>query len=95
MFACAGGNTGSSSGSKKSNSVTVSLVLNQLTSALKPPAGSRSDSPGKVIENGSKCYWQLGDIKRLWEFGLLSEDEYVRERECTMGTLKKLGGGGQ
>ena len=94
MFARAGGNTGSSSGSKKSNSDTVSLVLNQLTSALKPPAASKSDSPGKVIENRSKCYRQLGELKNLWESGLISEDEYTHERECIMGTLKNLGGGG-
>ena len=94
MFARAGGNTGSSSGSKKSNSDTVYLVLNQLTSALKPPAASKSDSPGKVIENRSKCYRQLGELKNLWESDLISEDEYTHERECIMGTLKNLGGGG-
>ena len=81
-----------SSGSKKSNSDTVSLVLNQLTSALKPPAGSMSDSPGKVIKNRSINV--TGSLVSLKIFGNISEDEYIRKRECIMGTLKSLGDGG-
>lgn len=38
----------------------------------------------------SKCYRQLGELKNLRESGLISEDEYARERECIMGTLKTL-----
>ena len=38
-------------GNKKSNNDTASLVLSQLTSAK--PSSSRSDSPGKIIENRS------------------------------------------
>ena len=84
---------------KKSSSDTTASVLSQLTSALlpRPPTNpsSMSDSPGKIIENRSKCYRQLGELKNLHEGGLISEDEYACERECIMDTLKKLAGGSQ
>ena len=93
MFVCAGG---SAVGNKKSNNDTASLVLTQLTLALVPkPSSSRSDSPGKIIENRSKCYRQLGELKNLWESRLLSEDEYTRERESIMSTLKNISGNSQ
>ena len=96
MFARAGGNHVNTGGSKKSSNDAASCVLNQLTSALlpRPPTNpsSKSDSPGKIIENRSKCYRQLGELKNLHESGLISEDEYARERECIMGTLKNLAG---
>ena len=83
---------------KKSSNDTASSVLNQLTSALlpRPPTNpsSKSDSPGK-IENRSKCYRQLGELKNFHESGLTSEDEYARERECIMSTLKNLAGSSQ
>ena len=99
MFTRAGGNQGNTGGSKKSSSDTTASVLNQLTSALlpHPPTNpsSKSDSPGIIIENRSKCYRQLGELKNLHEGGLISEDEYACERECIMDTLKKLAGGSQ
>ena len=74
-------------------------MLNQLASAILPRSptnpSSKSDSPGKIIENRSKCYRQLGELKNLQEGGLTSEDEYSRERECIMDTLKNLAGSSQ
>ena len=100
MFMRAGGNHGNTGRSKKkSSNDTASSVLNQLTSALlpRPPTNpsSKSDSPGKIIENRSKCYRQLGELKNLHESGLISEDEYARERESIMSTLKNLAGSSQ
>ena len=48
------------------------------------------NSPAKTIENRSRCYRQLGEIKNLYESGLLSETEYQSEREAIMSTLKIL-----
>ena len=80
--------------SKKNSNDTTASVLNQLTSALLPcpptNPSSKSDSPGKLIENQSKCYRQLGELKNLHEGGLISEDKYALQRECIMDTLKSL-----
>ena len=90
MFARAGGST---DGNKSSTKDATSSVLSQLATALlprTPTTQSSKSSPGKVIENRSKCYRQLGELKNLRESGLISETEYVNERECIMGTLKNL-----
>ena len=49
-----------------------------------------NNSPAKVIENRSRCYKQLGEIKTLHESGVLSALEYKSEREAIMSTLKNL-----
>ena len=60
--------------------------------AVTPTSGSKpsGDSPAKVIDNRSKCYKQLGELKSLKESGLLSDEEYTTERAAIMSTLKKL-----
>ena len=91
MFNRAGG--ASTSGNKKSNDA-VSEAVSQITSALTPRLASlppsKSNSPAKIIDNRSKCYRQLGELKSLFESGLLSEAEYTAEREAIMSTLQKL-----
>ena len=95
MFARAGGATPR----RKTTADAVSQVISQLSSTLSPklisPAPSTnsnsSPSPAKVIENCSKCYRQLGELKNLKQSGLLSEDECQIEREAIMNTLKDLG----
>lgn len=47
-------------------------------------------SPAKVIENRSKCYKQLSDLKNLLDSGVLSILEYNEEKATVMATLKKL-----
>ena len=42
-------------------------------------APSHATSPGKLIENRSKCYKQLIDLKSLKAAGVLSESEYQTE----------------
>ena len=82
MFVRAGGTT-----PKKAATVndTMSQTLSQIASALtpKPVAAATAacrvgDSPAKVIDNRSKCYRQLAELKNLMESGLLSEEEYVK-----------------
>ena len=78
MFVRAGGTT-----PKKAASVSdpMSQAICQLASALTPNQSSTSvagrvgDSPAKVIENRSKCYRQLAELKNLVESCLLSEEE--------------------
>lgn len=96
MFTRAGGATPK----RKTTADVVSQAIGQLSSALSPrivplPStignASSSQSPAKVIDNRSKCYRQLGELKNLKQSGLLSEEEYIVEREAIMNTLKTLG----
>lgn len=48
-----------------------------------------SFSPAKVIEKRSKCYKQLGELQNLKLQGLLSDDDYDREKDAIL-QLKKL-----
>ena len=84
---------------KKSDPVSdvLTQAVTQLASALTPkPLPSRShapqvnNSPAKVIENRSRCYKQLAEVKTLHESGVLSALEYNSEREAIMSTLKNL-----
>ena len=71
----------------------VSQAINQLAPALSPSVAlpTSHSSPAKLIDNRSKCYKQLGELKNLMQAGILSDEEYSREREAIMGTLKSLG----
>ena len=49
-------------------------------------------STGSIIDNRSKCYKQLDELKHLYETNLLSQAEYTMERKAVMSTLKGLSG---
>ena len=93
MFVRAGGTT-----PKRATSASdpMSQAISQLASALTPSASSTNvssrvgDSPAKVIDNRSKCYRQLAELKNLVESRLLSEEEYTSERQAVMDVLHKL-----
>ena len=95
MFLRAGGVAPS-----KKKSDPVSEALTHLASAITvgpglarsgpSSANQAKNNPAKTIENRSRCYRQLGEIKSLHESGLLSEIEYQSEREAIMATLKNL-----
>jgi len=51
---------------------------------------SSNGSPAKLIENRSKLYKQLSDLKNLKDAGVLSDDEYYEEKEAIMDFLKQL-----
>ena len=78
MFNCA---SGSSHSNVKKNSDAMSMAITQLASALAPGTSSHST---EVIDNRSKCYKQLSELKSLFESDLLSESEYAAEREAVM-----------
>ena len=95
MFVRAGGGTTKKTGHTSNIGEVVSQAITQLTSALSPKttlpsAGGSAGSPPKVIENRSKCYKQLSDLKNLHESGVLSEEEYCAERSVIVEMLKKL-----
>ena len=105
MFKRAGSGTGTPSTKKKQTDSTspemaealtqaASEVSSAIVAAFTPksavPSTSTCVSPAKVIENRSRCYKQLSDLQSLRSQGLLSEEEYVREKDAIMGLLKKL-----
>ena len=47
-------------------------------------------SPAKSIDNQSKYYKQLGDLNELRNSGVLTEEEYLCEKEAITITLRKL-----
>ena len=55
-----------------------------------PSTSQTGISPAKIIENRSKCYRQLTDLQNLRSQGLLSDEDYFREKDAIMGILKKL-----
>ena len=70
-------------------------VSSAIVSAFSPKpytttSTSHGASPAKVIENRSKCYKQLSDLHNLLSQGLLSEEEYVHEKDAIIKLLKKL-----
>ena len=89
MFIRAGG------GSAPKKRDSVADAVSQIAVALSPKVSSNggdgtSGSPAKVIENRSKCYKQLSELKNLKMSGLLSDAEYDVEREAIMNVLNKL-----
>ena len=89
MFSRAGGNEPK----KRKSDVVEALgeVAKQMTVAFSGTSSSTSHStvglsPGRKIENRSKCYKQLNDLKNLRKDGILSEEEYQSEKEAIMKT---------
>lgn len=94
MFVRAGGG----GPGKKKRDTSVSEALTQaamaISSAISPrPAiqpSSMGTSPAKEIESRSKCYKQLSDLNALKASGILSEEEYLTEKDAVMSVLRKL-----
>ena len=97
MFKRAGSSTPTSK-KKDDSSPKMAQALTQAASAIATAltpkstnlASSTGISPAKVIDNRTKCYKQLGDLQNLKMQGLLTDEEYVRERVSIMGVLNKL-----
>ena len=53
----------------------------------------RLGSPAKLIESRSKLYKQLSELQNLKSMGVLTDTEYIEEKETIMGLLGKLGRG--
>ena len=91
MFLRAGGATPQ----RRSTADIVSQTITQLTpQVLSTPTSTptvSSSSPARMIDNRSKCYKQLSEIKNLNQAGILSDKEYSTEREAIMEVLKSIG----
>ena len=93
---------GNASAQKKSTSPVAQALTDAataITSALKPPQEaslsttprSSITSPAKLIENRSKLYKQLSELKVLKSSGVLNDEEYTTEKATIMDLLKQLG----
>lgn len=82
---------------RKSTSDIVVQAIDKLSNALSPKSSmstctasnSNGVSPAKVIDNRSKCYKQLTELNNLKMSGVLTEEEYVTEKEV-LASLKSL-----
>lgn len=95
MFVAAG--KGNNSGKKKEEKNGMAQAFTQaavaLSSALSPrPRGNTGASPAKLIESRSKCYKQLHDLLSLKDSGVLTEEEYLNEKDAVLGLLRKIKG---
>ena len=78
---------------KKKSSNVVVKAIDKLSDALSPKQNSGSNqghSPARVIENRSRCYRQLTELRNLQENGVLTLEEYMSEKEAVMASLKSL-----
>lgn len=79
---------------KKTPNDSFTQAITQIASALSPnssmPRTGLGTSPGKLIDNRSKCYKQLADLNNLKQSGVLNDDEYTTERGAIMQVLKKM-----
>jgi len=86
---------GNQSVNRKSFSVTqvITEAANVLTSSLLPKqytSASGSTAASTVIEDRSKLYKQLTELHNLRSTDILTEEEYIVEKETFMGLPKKL-----
>lgn len=90
MFERAGGKETPKRRSGSATEIAVQAIASALTPSRVATSIPSTSSPGKVIENRSKCYKQLGELKNLRSSAILSQEEYDSEKEAVMDTLKKL-----
>ena len=91
------GTGGSSKPNQKDNSVVkvvadaASAITCALTKTAQSPGPSLSvTSPAKLIEGRSKLYKQLSELQNLKSMGVLSDNEYLTEKETIMELLKNM-----
>ena len=100
MFKRAG--TGDAASKRKSES-RVSQALTDAATAITAPLSKKdtqeaqqstpqpsTSSPAKLIENRSKLYKQLSELKNLKGCGVLDDAEYAAEKATIMDLLKQL-----
>jgi len=83
---------------QKPESVTFSEAITSaavaISSALAPnssvPVSQTKTSPAKQIESRSKCYKQLNELSNLKANGVITEDEYIVEKNAVMAILRQL-----
>lgn len=91
MFQRAGGNDTPKRKSATVADIAAHAATQAIASTLTQKAGcSPGTSPGRIIENRSKCYRQLSELNQLKASGVLSPEEYEFEKEAVMKSLKNL-----
>ena len=82
---------GSSPQSSSSRPDVAKAFTSSIAAVLSAQKSNNQDgSPLKKIESRSKCYKQLSELNNLKEQGLLTYDDYISEKQCILGLLKKL-----
>ncbi len=99
MFARAGGQSKKSS-EQSSSTMTKAItdVACAITNVLSPKSSAQLSkgpnihgcSPVKTIESRSKLYKQLSELSNLKSMGVLSEEEYLSEKQAIMNLLKEI-----
>ena len=96
MFVRAGNSEKPNKGKGKDASMTEAFtqmakeISNALSPATTPRARPQVSSPGRLIDDRSKCYKQLNELNNLKSSGILSEEEYQSEKGAVMANLKLL-----
>ncbi len=77
------------------NAITAALSAkdNQESQQLTPRSSTSTSSPAKLIENRSKLYKQLSELKNLKGCGVLDDEEYAAEKATIVDLLKQLSSG--
>ena len=99
MFVRAGGQS-KKSGEQSSSTMTKAItdVACAITNVLSPKSSPVLDklpnitgcSPVKAIESRSKLYKQLSELNNLKTIGVLTEGEYLSEKQAIMNLLKEI-----
>lgn len=98
MFRRAGAGDGAS---KRNESHVTQALTDAITAALSakdnqesqqstPRPSANISSPARLIENCSKLYKQLPELKNLKGCGVLDDEEYATEKATIMDLLKQL-----
>ena len=97
MFERVGSGGGATKSVTKEPSVAkvVYDAASAISSAFSPKTvpSLNTGSPAKLIESRSKLYKQLSELQNLKSMGVLTDTEYIEEKETIMGLLGKLGRG--
>lgn len=70
--------------------VAISSALSPRSSTPSMSVLNTGTSPAKLIESRSKCYKQLHDLNSLREACILTETEYLEEKEAVLAVLRKI-----
>ena len=67
----------------------ATTIASALSPRVPPAHSSTGTSPARAIDQRSKLYKQLGELRNLHGSGILTE-EYATEKECILGLLHQL-----
>ena len=97
MFVRAGGQAKKGDGSSPSITKAITDAACAITNVLTPKQNLPNKvqnvstcSPVKAIENRSKLYKQLSELNNLKSSGVLTEEEYVSEKQAIMALLQEI-----